>query len=127
MTSPTPPPRTGERLERSETLRRTEDYRRCYASGRRKGGAFVLLYSQPSEAPIARLGLTASGKVGPAVVRHRLKRWGREVFRRWSDRSRLPAVDLVVHFKPEAKRATFADFRAELERLLGALVARSPR
>jgi ribonuclease P protein component len=118
VSSLTPPAARRERLERSETLRRTENYRRCYASGRRKGGSFVLLYSLPNESGAPRLGITASGKVGPAVTRHRLKRWAREIYRRYLRREELPAVDLIVHMKPDAARATFADFRGELERLL---------
>jgi ribonuclease P protein component len=114
---------SGERLERSETLRHTEHYRRCYASGRRKGGSGLLLYSLPNEIGRPRLGLTASAKVGSSVVRHRLKRWAREVYRRSPQRGRLPGLDLVVHFKPEAARLPFALFRAELERLLAALPA----
>jgi ribonuclease P protein component len=99
-------------------MRRTENYRRCYASGRRKGGSFILLYSLPNGEVSPRLGMTASGKVGPAVTRHRLKRWAREIYRRYPRRAELPPVDLVVHMKPEASRARFADFRNELERLL---------
>jgi ribonuclease P protein component len=118
VSSLTPPAARRERLERSETLRRTENYRRCYASGRRKGGSFILLYSLPNGEGSPRLGMTASGKVGPAVMRHRLKRWTREIYRRYPRRAELPAVDLVVHMKPEASRAVFADFRRELERLL---------
>lgn len=126
MLSPSPPPARpprGERLERRETLRLTENYRRCYANGRRKGGSFLLFYSLPNEVGTARLGLTASGKVGPSVVRHRLKRWGRELFRRYPRRAELAAVDCVVHFKPQAAKANFSDFKSEFERLLSALVA----
>jgi ribonuclease P protein component len=119
--SPSARSRSGERLERSETLRHTEHYRRCYASGRRKGGPLLLLYSFPNEIDRPRLGLTASAKVGGSVVRHRLKRWGREVFRRYAGRDRIAALDLVVHFKPGAATSSFSDFRRELERLLAAL------
>jgi ribonuclease P protein component len=112
-------------LERGRTLRQTEHYRRCYASGRRRGGGLILLYSLPNQVAGPRLGLTASGKVGGAVVRHRLKRWAREVYRRYAERPRIPALDLVVHFKPEAARAPFAEFRQELERLLATTVPRN--
>ena len=120
MISPTPPSPARERLERSETLRSTKDYRRCYASGRRKGGSFLLLYVLANESGAPRLGLTASGKVGGSVTRHRLKRWARETYRRWGRRRELPPLDLVVHFKPEAAKARFDDLRTELERLLTA-------
>ena len=123
--SPTALPPHGERLERSETLRHTEHYRRCYASGRRKGGAGLLVYSLPNGTSRPRLGLTASAKVGPSVVRHRLKRWAREIYRRHPERARIPALDIVVHFKPDAARASFADFGRELGRLLSGLVPRS--
>lgn len=119
MTPPTPRP---ERLERRETLRLTEDYRRCYASGRRRGGSYFLLYFLPNEAERPRLGLTASARVGPSVARHRLKRWGRELFRRYPRRAALPAVDCVIHFKPDAARAAFPEFRLEFERLLSTLI-----
>ena len=120
--APTALPR-GERLERSETLRHTAHYRRCYASGRRKGGSGLLLYSLANETGRPRLGLTASAKVGSSVVRHRLKRWARETYRRYPERARIPSLDLIVHFKPEAARLSFADFRRELERLLAGLLA----
>ena len=119
---PEGPQRQSERFRRSETLRKTNDYRRCYAEGRRKGGSFLVLHSllQPAGSP--RFGQTASRKVGGAVERHRLKRWAREIYRRWPERAALPPADLIAHFKPGAAAATFADFRRELERLLASLL-----
>lgn len=120
--------RPGERLRRGDTLRKTEDYRRCYAEGRRKGGSYLVLHSRENLAGAPRFGQTASRKVGGAVVRHRLKRWSREIFRRWPGRRSLPPIDLIAHFKPGAAAANFADFRRELERLLAsALPGGSPR
>lgn len=114
--------RASERFRRSETLRRTDDYRRCYAKGRRKGGSFLVLHSLENSAGIPRFGQTASRKVGGAVDRHRLKRWAREIYRRWPERRELPPADLIAHFKPGAAGAVFADFRRELERLLTSLL-----
>ncbi len=120
----TPATREGasERFRRSETLRRTNDYRLCYAKGRRKGGSFLVLHSLDNTAGTPRFGQTASRKVGGAVERHRLKRWAREIYRRWPERRQLPPVDLIAHFKPGAADAAFSDFRRELERLLASLL-----
>ncbi|MEO8196841.1 MAG: ribonuclease P protein component [Thermoanaerobaculia bacterium] len=114
--------RASERFRRRETLRRTDDYRRCYAKGRRKGGSFLVLHSLDNTEGTPRFGQTASRKVGGAVERHRLKRWAREIYRRWPERRRLPPIDLIAHFKPGAAGATFTDFRRELERLLASLL-----
>ncbi len=111
----------GESLSRAERLRRRSDYRKCYREGRRRHGALSVLYSVPNELPHPRLGITASRKVGGAVTRARLKRRIREIYRRWSERSRLPAMDLVVHVKPPAATASFEQLRQELHGLLGNL------
>ena len=108
----------GERLCRTELLRLPAQYLRCYRAGRRKSGTFLLLYCHPNDTASARLGITASRKVGPSVLRHRLKRRVREIFRRDPLRQTLPNLDLVVHLQPTAGKATFAALRSELSKLL---------
>ncbi len=116
-----------ERLPRAERLRRRSDYQKCYREGRRRHGALSILYSAPNGLPHPRLGMTVSRKVGGAVVRVRLKRRIREIYRRWSERSRLPAFDLVVHVKPAAAAASFEELRAELQAQLRSLAPKSAR
>ena len=113
-----------ERLRPAERLRRRADYLRCYRTGRRRHGSLAILYFIPNQLGHPRIGITASRKVGKAVVRHRLKRRIKETYRRWKRRGSLPAMDLVVHLKPEAGAADFPSFRSELLRLLGGLIER---
>jgi ribonuclease P protein component len=56
--------------------------------------------------------------VGPAVLRNRLRRRVREVFRRWPERGQIGSWDLVVHLNPAARTASFDELQAELLRLL---------
>ena len=86
----------------------------------------VTLYclSAEPERGYARLGISVSRKVGGAVVRNRTKRRIRECYRRWSERRRLPAVDLLIHVKPPAAEADFTTLRTEILDLLGPLVSR---
>ena len=79
------------------------------------------IHFHSNEAPESRLGITASRKVGNSVVRHRLKRQVREIFRRFPRRDSLKQLDLVVHLKPSAARADQASLAAEIERLLTSL------
>ena len=112
---------TGQRLPSDQKVRRRADYLRCYRTGRRRHGSLALLYFVPNQLGHPRIGITASRKVGKAVTRHRLKRRIKEIYRRWQDRSQLPALDLVVHLKPEAGASDFPALRAELLRLLSGL------
>jgi ribonuclease P protein component len=64
------------------------------------------------------MGITVTRKVGGAVVRHRVKRRVREIYRRWEHRRRLPALDLVVHAKRQAGEADFEALRSEMIGLL---------
>lgn len=114
------PPRVaaGERLTSAERLRRRTDYLRCYRTGRRRHGTLAILYFAPNQLGHPRLGITASRKVGNAVARQRLKRRIREIYRRWQERSQLPALDLVVHLKPGAGGSDFPALKKELLRLL---------
>jgi len=111
----------GQRLPAGERLRRRADYLRCYRTGRRRHGSLAILYFVPNQLEGPRLGITASRKVGKAVVRHRLKRRIKEIYRRWPHRSQLPPLDLVVHLKPEAGGSDFPALRTELLRLLSGL------
>ncbi|HEX9737345.1 MAG TPA: ribonuclease P protein component [Thermoanaerobaculia bacterium] len=113
----------GRQLGRRHRLRRSAEYLRCYRQGRKRHGSLVTIHVHPNEAAAARLGITASRKVGKAVVRHRAKRRVREVFRCWEGRAQLSGLDVVVHLKPPAGRAGFAELRAELEELLSRLAA----
>ena len=119
-----PAQRGSQRLLPKERLRRRADYLRCYRTGRRRHGALAILYFAPNQLGHPRLGITASRKVGPAVVRQRIKRRIKEVYRRWMDRGKLPALDLVVHLKPEARQADFQALKAELLRLLSGVLPR---
>jgi ribonuclease P protein component len=67
---------------------------------------------------MSRLGVTVSSRVGNAVVRNRIKRLVREIFREW--RQYLgAALDIVVIAKPDAAHITHAQAATELQRALG--------
>lgn len=71
-----------------------------------------------SSANRSRLGITASRKVGNAVVRNRFKRRVREWFRhrRWD----LPEVlDLVVIARPSGSRLSLVALDERLSQLVG--------
>lgn len=111
----------------NDRLRRRVDFEQCYKRGRRLQGSYLTLHFVANEAGHARVGMTVSKRVGKSVVRQRLKRRVREIFRRWPDRARLPPMDFVVHLKPLAAGSRFETFSQELSSVLATVVARTER
>lgn len=69
------------------------------------------------QAQETRLGITVTRKVGNAVVRNRIKRLVREVFRQ--HRQRLPSgLDIVWVAKQQAAGACFAEILADFDALV---------
>jgi ribonuclease P protein component len=72
---------------------------------------------RPTENVLSRFGVTASARLGNAVVRNRIKRVLRAVFREYRGRL-VPPVDVVVIAKPGAETLTYAQAANEFARAL---------
>jgi ribonuclease P protein component len=103
--------RTGQGFPRAARIRRRREFLSLGRTGdRRRTESFIFLSHATVGEP--RLGLTVSRKVGSAVVRNRLKRRVREVFRRHPDRSSF-RNDVVAIARVGAGALTFDDVRRE--------------
>lgn len=122
------------RFRRSDRLLSSRDFRRVLRNGRRFSHRdFLVVVAEGREKTIlprglvgvegARLGITASRKVGNAVYRNRLKRRVREWFRRRQGEIReiRGEVDLVVIARRSAAGLSQAEIDQRLSRLLGLL------
>lgn len=116
-----------EGLPRRLRLRRRREYLRVQTTGRKHHTRHFLVFAAPvesnpegtgSDLPPTRLGITVTRKVGNAVVRNRIKRLVREVFRRNHGRF-APGLDLVWVAKRGAAGVELAGVEADLEQLLG--------
>ena len=107
----------GRRLRRGDRLRERRDFLRVSRDGvRTSSRSFVLLAAPRRNADQGknpRLGITASRRVGPAVVRSLVKRRIREWFRH--HREDLPVNrDIVVIARSSAATAPWTTIEAEL-------------
>lgn len=111
-------------LRPHERVRRRPDFLRAYEQGRKHHGRFMTVFVRESGAPVCRLGVSATRKFGPAVVRNRAKRRARELFRQHKP---MPGVDLVIIPRRGFDLADYAllvaDYLAALRRLRVPLVA----
>lgn len=71
------------------------EFSRVKAEGRRLVHGCLILNWAESKAPVSRLGVVTSRKLGPAVARNRARRLMRECFRR-HQRALKQKVDLVL-------------------------------
>ena len=70
---------------KSERLRKRREYKLLFDRGRRFSSPYLILFCRAGRKPHARIGITASRKVGTAVVRNRVKRLIREYYRHHKD------------------------------------------
>ncbi len=107
--------RRTETFGRDRRVLRRADYLQTYASGRRHVGRWLVFFVRSGPGPQARLGVTITKKTGSAVVRNRLRRRLRELFRRSAPFA--SAVDVVVNVRPGAERTPFEELARDFERL----------
>jgi ribonuclease P protein component len=118
-------PAVSETFSKDDRLRKRREFEECYASGVRVSGRHIqvfLLAEPPASDRPPRLGISVPRRVGTAVIRNRVRRRLREIFRR--NRSLLASapVRLVVNARPSSAGAAFSelleDYRSAVTRAL---------
>jgi ribonuclease P protein component len=96
-----------QRLRRHERLSAPADFTRCYRHGTRLRTSYFTVYAYRRGECGTRLGLAVGKTVGIAVVRNRVKRRLRELFRR--HKALIPGgYDLFVRAVPASAAASYA-------------------
>ena len=91
----------------SSSLKLNHIFRRLYASSGHANG-FLVLYARKNRTSTNRVGITVSKKLGHAVVRNRVRRRLREVYRLNEARFQ-PGWDIVVVARSRCIGASFHD------------------
>ena len=68
-------------MRRFPSIRKNDDFRIVYRKGRSYANHLFVMYVMPNNLEKNRLGVSASKKVGNSIIRHRIVRLMREVFR----------------------------------------------
>jgi len=101
---------------RHERLLKRTDFLRISRQGSKvQTQVFIILWTE-TPSPVARIGITVSGKVGNAVTRNRLKRFIREFYR--NNKSLFAPAEYSIIARQGAARLGYFDICRDLARAL---------
>ena len=110
--------RKGDSMQRSESLKKNQDFQKVYRNGTSKGNRYLVMYVLKNQYMKNRLGISVSKKVGNSVVRHRLTRLVRESYRLNEERFNRN-LDIVVIARPAAKGRSYHEIESAFMHLAG--------
>lgn len=107
-------------MKREVTLKMNYEFRRVYNKGASGVSPFLVVYARPNLCTKNRLGITVSAKLGKAVVRNRVRRRLRELYR-LSQPAMKQGYDIVLVARSRAVAAAYHEleraYRKTCERL----------
>jgi ribonuclease P protein component len=114
-----------ENKQRFRSLSRSKDFLNLKLHGRVfHVNSWLLVNLQKTSHKQIRCGWTIPRQIGPAVVRNRFKRWGREYIRKWSAENNQ-SLDLNLVFKRKEKgfykSVNHKEFDGAMEKMVGKL------
>ena len=102
------------------TLKMNYEFRRVYNKGKSGVSPFLVVYARPNRGGKNRLGVTVSTKLGKAVIRNRVRRRLREIYR-LSQPEMKQGYDIVLVARSRAVTATYREieraYRKNCEKL----------
>jgi ribonuclease P protein component len=114
---------TAATFPKSVRLRKRTEFLQLASAQQKTVVRGFLLVWRDNHNQTARLGITASKKIGCAVVRNRIKRYLRDFFRH--NRFGMAAVDVNVIARRESAQMTFFEIVKELDKAF-MLIGKSP-
>ena len=103
-------------MKRAVTLKENYEFRRMYQKGASAVGGGMVVYCRKNKLDHNRLGLTASVKLGHAVVRNRARRRLREVYRLNAHRLRQ-GYDIILVARGRTATVPWQELNRTFERL----------
>ena len=97
------------------TVKENYEFRRIYRKGRSAVSPCLVVYCQKNRRGQSRLGVTVSTKLGHAVVRNRVRRRIREIFR-LSQGKMKQGYDIIVVARTRAAHADYWELKRAFEK-----------
>jgi len=104
-------------LMKKESIKKNSEYRKVYNSGKSLANRYLVMYVLDNNTDKTRIGISVSKKVGNSVVRHRLTRLIREIYRLNEQKIQI-GKDIVVVARMSAKDISYHDMEKAFFHLL---------
>lgn len=98
-------------------LSKNSDFQKVYKKGKSVANKYLVLYYLKNTLDTPRIGCSVSKKVGNSVVRHRVKRLIKEVYR-LNHEPYIKGYDLVFIAKPITKDSSYQDYVKNINHLI---------
>lgn len=105
------------------TIKKNHEFRRLYAKGASAVSPWLVIYCRKNTLGFNRLGITVSTKLGCAVVRNRIRRRLREIYRLGAEKLSC-GYDIVVVARARAVNAPYKELETAFFRLAAKLPIR---
>ena len=95
------------------TLKKNYEFKRLYNRGKSSASQYVAVYCKQNGTASSRLGITVSGKIGGAVIRNRIRRRLKEIYRT-NEKSLKPGFDIVIAARRKCIDATYHEIETSV-------------
>ena len=107
-------------MQYTTTLKQNHEFRRLYARGRNAVTPTLVIYARRNRTDRTRVGFTVTVKLGHAVVRNRVRRRLREIYR-LHEEELCRGFDLVIVARSRSVGAAYRDLERDFLSACGRL------
>ena len=108
----------------STSLKNNYEFRRTYAKGKSAASPLVVVYCRKNRSEKNRLGITVSTKIGKAVVRNRIRRRLKEIYR-LNECSVACGYDIIIVARTKSRYSSYKALEDDVLRLFTRLGIRT--
>lgn len=99
------------------TVKKYFDFKKAYDKGKSFGNRNLILYVRRNGLDHSRLGITISKKTGKAVIRNKIRRQIKEIYREFEPNIKV-GYDLIFIVRRNVPGISFADLKSAFKHIL---------
>ena len=97
----------------STSLKKNHEFKRLYSKGKSAASQCVVIYCRRNGRPENRLGISVSTKLGGAVVRNKIRRRLKEIYR-LNEGGLAIGYDIVIVARTKSRHSTYRELESSV-------------